>query len=171
MSYASATEPFDLARAQDVTREEQARAQAFFDDVCGDAAALLPVLHRLQDMFGYIDQAALPMIARTLNISLAEVRGTTSFYHDYRTTRPGRHVLKLCRAEACQSMGVDHLVDHLAARHGLTPGETSGDGALTVQSVYCLGNCALSPAALFDDRPVGSLDALLLDSLIAEARR
>jgi len=171
MNYASAVEAFDLGRAQDVTREEQARALAFFGDACGDAAALLPILHRLQDMFGYVDQAALPMIAKTLNISLAEVRGTTSFYHDYRTTQPGRHVLKLCRAEACQSMGVDHLVDHLAARHGLAPGETSGDGKLTVQSVYCLGNCALSPAALFDDRPVGSLDAPRLDSLIAEAQR
>jgi formate dehydrogenase subunit gamma len=164
-------ETFDLARAQDVALEEQARALAFFGKACGDAAALLPILHRLQDMFGYVDEAALPMIAKTLNISLAEVRGTMSFYHDYRTTRPGRHVLKLCRAESCQSMGVDHLVDHLATRHGLAPDETSGDGTLTVQSVYCLGNCALSPAALFDERPVGALDAARLDSLIAEARR
>ncbi|MDF2114597.1 NAD(P)H-dependent oxidoreductase subunit E [Roseiarcaceae bacterium H3SJ34-1] len=171
MSYTSAAETFDLARAQDVAREEQARAQAFFGTACGNAAALLPILHRLQDMFGYIDQTALPMIAKTLNISLAEVRGTMSFYHDYRTARPGRHVLKLCRAESCQSMGVDHLVDHLAARHGLAPGETSGDGALTLQNVYCLGNCALSPAALFDERPVGALDAARLDSLIAEAQQ
>lgn len=164
-------ETFDLGRAQDVTREEQVRARAFFGDVCGDAAALLPILHRLQDTFGYVDQAALPIIASTLNISLAEVRGTTSFYHDYRAEKPGRHVLKLCRAEACQSMGVDQLVDHLAARHGLAPGETSGDGALTVQNVYCLGNCALSPAALLDDRPVGRLDAPRIDALIAETRR
>jgi len=171
MNHASAMETFDLARAQDISREEQARALAFFGDACGNAAALLPILHRLQDMFGYVDEAALPVIAKTLNISLAEVRGTVSFYHDYRSTRPGRHVLKLCRAESCQSMGVDHLVDHLAARHGLAPDETSGDGTLTVQSVYCLGNCALSPAALFDDRPVGTLDAARLDSLIAEARR
>jgi len=164
-------ETFDLARAEEMTREEQARAMAFFGDGCGHAAALLPILHRLQDTFGYVDETALPMIAATLNISLAEVRGTTSFYHDYRIARPGRHVLKICRAESCQSMGVDRLVDHLAARHGLAPDETSGDGALTVQSVYCLGNCALSPAALFDERPVGRLDEPRLDSLIAEARQ
>ena len=167
----SATEAFDMARAQSVTRDEQARARAFFGEVCGNAAALLPILHRLQDMFGYVEQAALPMIAKTLNISLAEVRGATSFYHDYRPAKPGRHVLKLCRAEACQSMGVEKLVDHLAARHGVRPGETLGDDALTVLSVYCLGNCALSPAALFDDRPVGRLDTAGLDALLAKARQ
>ncbi len=136
----------------------------------GLEGAALPVLHALQEAFGFIDKRNIPLIAAALNISKAEVHGVISFYHDFRGARPGRHVLKLCRAEACQSMGSESLAAHLAAAHGCAPGDTSADGALTIDNVYCLGNCALSPAALFDGEPVGRLDAARIDALVARSR-
>src|SRR6476646_1530813 len=105
--------------------------------------AMLPILHALQEEFGYIDREAIPLVAEALNVSRAEVHGVVSFYHDFRTQPAGRHVFKLCRAEACQSMGCEALVEHLAAEHGISMGETTPDGRLTVEAVYCLGNCAL----------------------------
>jgi formate dehydrogenase subunit gamma len=129
--------------------------------------AMLPVLHALQTEFGYVDPACIPMIADALNVSRAEVHGVISFYHDFRTEPAGRHVLKICRAEACQSMGVDRLLSHLQSAHGLSPGGTSPDGNLTVEAVYCLGHCAASPACLIDDEPVGRLDEARLDDLVA----
>jgi len=132
--------------------------------------AMLPVLHALQERFGYIDEEVVPLVADALNLSRAEVHGVVTFYHDFRRRPPGRHVLKLCRGEACQSMGCERLVDHLAAMHGLSMGGTSADGRLTVEAVYCLGNCALAPAALIDGDPVGRLDADVLDALVARAR-
>jgi formate dehydrogenase subunit gamma len=111
---------------------------------------LLPILHALQDRFGFVDPRAIPVIADVLNLSRAEVQGVVSFYHDFRAAPAGRHVLKICRAEACQSMGSDALVDALERAFGVKMGETTPDGRVTLESVYCLGNCALSPAALVD---------------------
>ncbi len=128
--------------------------------------ALLPIFHALQDRFGYIDQKVVPQIAEALNLSRAEVHGTLTFYHDFRTEPAGRHVVKLCRAESCQSMGCESLVDHLRASHGIDMGATTADGRLTVETVYCLGNCALSPAALVDGDLVGRLDKTRLDGLV-----
>ena len=128
--------------------------------------ALLPILHDLQAAFGYIDRAALPIVAVGLNISKAEVHGAISFYHDFRTAPAGDHVLKICRAEACQSMGAEALVTHLEGRHGLKMGETTPDGRLTVEAVYCLGNCALSPAAMLDSELIGRFDTARLDAIV-----
>ena len=97
--------------------------------------AMLPILHELQDAFGYVDTRAVPLIAEALNVSKAEVHGVISFYHDFRSVPAGKHVLKLCRAEACQSMGCETLVAHLATTHHLAPGDTSRDGSLTVETV------------------------------------
>ncbi|MCZ8029608.1 MAG: formate dehydrogenase subunit gamma [Rubrivivax sp.] len=132
--------------------------------------AMLPVLHALQERFGYIDEQVIPLVADALNLSRAEVHGVVTFYHDFRRRPAGRHVLRICRAEACQSMGCEALVEHLAAEHGLSMGETTPDGRLTVEAVYCLGNCALSPAALLDDDLVGRVDRDTLDGLVAQAR-
>ena len=132
--------------------------------------ALLPILHALQDAFGYIDRAAIAPIAEALNISRAEVHGVVSFYHDFRVAPADGRVLKLCRAESCQAMGCEDLVDHLRQAHGLTPdGESAG--GLRVETVYCLGNCALSPAALLDGAPIGRLNAAKLDAIAREAAR
>jgi formate dehydrogenase subunit gamma len=110
------------------------------------------------------------MVAEALNLSRAEVHGIVTFYHDFRREKPGRHVLKLCRAEACQSMGAAALAQHAQARLATAWGGTSADGAVTVEPVFCLGLCACAPAAMLDDRVVGRLDRERLDALIAEAR-
>lgn len=133
------------------------------------SGAMLPILHELQHAFGYVDPAAVPLIAEALNVSKAEVHGVISFYHDFRGAPAGRHVLKICRAESCQSMGCEALVTHLAQTHQLAPGETSRDGGLTVETVYCLGNCALSPAALLDGELIGRLDHDHLDMIVLDA--
>ena len=131
--------------------------------------AMLPILHALQHSFGYIDKSCVPLIADALNVSKAEVHGVITFYHDFRDAPAGRHVLKICRAEACQAMGCEALVDHLARAHRLAPGETSKDGGITIETVYCLGNCALSPAALLDGDLIGRLDADALDAIVLDA--
>lgn len=133
--------------------------------------ALLPILHALQEEFGYIDEAATPIIADALNISRAEVHGVISFYHDFRHAPAGRHVLKICRAESCQSMGCDALIDHVEKRAGVKLGETTPDGNLTVEPVFCLGNCALSPAVLLDGEPYGRVSANVADFLVDSATR
>ena len=133
--------------------------------------ALLPILHALQEEFGYVDPAATPMIASALNLSHAEVHGVISFYHDFRHEAPGKHVLKVCRAEACQSMGADALVHHIERRLGVKLGETTPDRILTVEQVFCLGNCALSPAVMLDGEPYGRVSPGVADFLIDSSRR
>ena len=131
--------------------------------------AALPILHDLQHHFGYIDDAAIPLIADALNISRAETLGVVSFYPDFRRAPVEGRVLKLCRAESCQAMGCESLVAHLKTRHGIAPDAPSRAG-LSVETVYCLGNCALSPAALLDGAPVGRLDPDRLDAIVASAK-
>ncbi len=130
----------------------------------------LNVLRAVQAEFGYVPGETVPVIAEALNITRAELHGVLSFYHDLRREPPGRHVLRLCRAEACQALGAAALAEGALRRHGLAWGETSADGALTVEPVYCLGLCSCSPSALFDDEPVGRLDAAGLDRLVSRAR-
>jgi formate dehydrogenase subunit gamma len=130
---------------------------------------LLPILHAVQHTFGHVPEAAVQLIAARLNLSRAEVHGVVSFYHDFRAAPAGRHVLKLCQAEACQSMGAAQNVSNLLARLGLRPGETTPDGRLTIEPVYCLGLCATAPAAMLDGEPHGRVDADTLDRLVATA--
>jgi formate dehydrogenase subunit gamma len=133
--------------------------------------ALLPILHALQDEFGYVDKAAVPVVASALNLSHAEVHGVITFYHDFRHAPPGRHVLKLCRAEACQSMACDKTIQHVENRLGIKLGQTMEDGSFTVEPVYCLGLCALSPAAMLDGKPYGRVSPQVADFLIDSAQR
>lgn len=133
--------------------------------------ALLPILHALQEEFGYVDPSVVPAIADALNLSKADVHGTISFYHDFRHHPPGRHVLKMCRAESCQSMGCDAVIGHVEKKLGAKLGETTADGTFTLDAVYCLGNCSLSPAVLLDGKPYGRVSAQVADFLIDDARR
>jgi formate dehydrogenase subunit gamma len=130
--------------------------------------AVLPVLHQLQATFGYVPQAVVPMIAEALNLSRAEVHGIVTFYHDFRSEPPGRHVLKLCRAEACQACGSDALAQRAEARLRVKMGETTTDERVTLEPVYCLGLCAVAPAAMLDERVIGRLNETRLDALLAE---
>ncbi len=129
--------------------------------------AALPILHDLQHAFGYIDDAAIPLVADALNISKAEALGVVSFYPDFRRAPAEGRVMKLCRAESCQANGCEELVAHLETKHGIAPDRPKPGAGLQVETVYCLGNCALSPAALVDGEPVGRLDAARLDAIVS----
>jgi formate dehydrogenase subunit gamma len=133
--------------------------------------ALLPILHALQEEFGYVDKAAIPLIASALNLSQSEVHGVISFYHDFRRAPAGRHVLRMCRAESCQSMGCERVIRHVEDRLGVKLGGTTGDRSFTVEPVYCLGNCALSPAVMLDGRLYGRVSSDVADILIDNAQR
>ena len=129
---------------------------------------LLPLLHAIQEQLGYIPPDQIPTIARAMNLSRAEVHGVISFYHDFRTEPPGRHTLQICRAEACQAMGSRELEDHAKRSLGIDFGGTSPDGAITLEPVYCLGNCACSPSVRIDDDVHARVDPARLDALLAE---
>ena len=152
------------------TAWDSERAAALIRELQHLPGALLPMLHALQEEFGYIDKETFPMLADVLNISRAEVVGVVRFYHDFKEERVGRHMLKVCRAESCQAMGCDTVIGHIQNELGIELGETTADGALMVEAVYCLGNCALSPAAMLDNRLHGRVSAAKADTLIASAR-
>jgi formate dehydrogenase subunit gamma len=133
--------------------------------------ATLVILHALQEAFGYVPEPAIPMIASALNLSRAEIHGVFTFYHDFRHKPAGRHVLKLCRAEACQAAGGDALAARAEAGLGIALGETTPDQRVTLEPIYCLGLCATAPSAMLDGRVVGRLDNARIDALVAEAQR
>ncbi|MEJ0092379.1 MAG: formate dehydrogenase subunit gamma [Methylocella sp.] len=146
------------------------RAKAIVSEHAGLEGPMLPILHALQHEFGYVGEAAAPLIAQALNLSRAEVHGVITFYHDFRREPAGRHVLKLCRGEACQSMGSEALAQNLLAELGVDWHGATQDGALTIEPVYCLGLCASSPAAMLDGEPLARLDAERLAEAIEAVR-
>ena len=138
-------EPWNADRGADIIAEH-ARLEG----------ATLVILHALQEAFGYVPELAIPMIAEALNLSRAEIHGVFTFYHDFRHQPAGRHVLKLCRAEA---------------KLGIALGNTTADDRVTLEPIYCLGLCATAPSAMLDGRVVGRLDEARIDALVAEAQR
>lgn len=138
--------------------------QALIDAQMSLEGPLLPILHAIQEAYGHVPEAALPLIAETLNLTQAEVHGVMSFYHDFRKAPAGRHVVKLCRAEACQSMGANALSEAVLDKLGIGWGDTTADGRVTVEAVYCLGLCACAPAAMIGDRLIGRADAARIDA-------
>jgi formate dehydrogenase subunit gamma len=148
-----------------------ARAQEIIEANVSLDGPALPILHALQHEFGFVPDEAVPLIAEALNLTRAEIHGIVTFYHDFHRAPPGRHVLRLCRAEACQSLGADHLAERARDRLGIGWGETSRDGAVTLGPVFCLGLCACAPAAMLDGRVIGRLDPARLTALIDQARR
>lgn len=131
--------------------------------------AALPILHALQDEFGHVPSQAIPLIAAALNLTRSEVHGIASFYHDFRRTPPGRHVLRLCRAEACQAMGAQRVHEEARRRLGIGWHETTADGAVTLEPVFCLGLCAVAPSGMLDGAPLGRLDPARLDTALNAA--
>lgn len=130
--------------------------------------SLLPLLHEIQHQVGYVPASALPLIAQTLNLSRAEVYGVASFYHDLHDTPRGLHVIELCQAEACQAVGCRALLAHAQRRLGISVGETTSNGRITLQRTYCFGNCACGPTLRVGDRVVGRVDASGFDTLVSE---
>ena len=142
------------------------RAREIIAVFAGQEGASLPILHALQAIFGCVPRDAEPLVAMALNISRAEVHGIVTFYHEFRRTTPGRHVLRVCRAEACQAVGADAVVTHLRRVLGVDWHETSRKTSVTLEPVFCLGLCATGPAALLDDTPIGRLNADRVDRLL-----
>ncbi len=145
------------------------RISVLISEKLGLEGPLLPILHAIQEEFGHVPQGALPLIADALNISKAEVHGVVSFYHDYREVPAGRHVVKICRAEACQAVGGAALAEATLAKLGVEWPGTTKNGAVTVEPVYCLGLCACAPAAMVDGKVVGRVDVAKMTKLLEEA--
>lgn len=133
--------------------------------------ATLPMLHAIQDAYGYVPDEALTMIASALNLSRAEVQGVVSFYHHFRRTPPGRHIVQVCRAESCLAMGAAELEAHVKAKLGVDFHHTTADGAVTLEPVYCLGNCACSPAMRVDDDILGRMNGRRFDAVLKELQQ
>ena len=132
--------------------------------------ALLPILHAVQDTLGYIPEESVPTIAKTLNLSRAEVHGVIIFYHYFRDSKPGKQIIHLCRAESCQAMGGKHLEAHVKNRLGIDFHETTSDGQYSLEPVYCLGNCACSPAIQIGTDVYGRVSADSFDAIINEKK-
>jgi formate dehydrogenase subunit gamma len=132
--------------------------------------ALLPILHAIQDSMGYVPAESVPAIAKALNLSRAEVHGVISFYHYFRESKPGKHTIYLCRAESCQAMGGKKLEQHVKNRLGIDFHETTTDGEFSLEPVYCLGNCACSPAMQIGNEIYGRVSADSFDTTINETK-
>jgi len=146
---------------------DRGRVEAIAHELKGEPGALMPILRRVQDELGWVPRESVPLIAEILNLSRAEVHGVVSFYHDFRHAPPGVHVVRVCRAESCQALGGVALAEHIKRRLGLDFGETSPDGKFTLEAVYCLGNCACSPAAMINEDLLGRLSAAAFDAALA----
>ncbi|MRX50798.1 formate dehydrogenase subunit gamma [Paracoccus sp. S-4012] len=150
--------------------EIRARVAEAIAAQAGREGPLLPMLHAIQEAVGHVPDEAVPMLADAMQTTTAEIHGVISFYHDFKRAPQGRHRLRLCRAESCQAVGAAALHDEVRERIGLDWGETTPDGRLTLEAVYCLGLCACGPAAMLDDRPLGRVDAEGLAAAVAEVR-
>lgn len=151
------------------TQELNIKLEALIENYQQMPGALLPLLHAIQAQVGYIPESVYPTIAIALSLSVSEVHGVVTFYHYFRTHPPGRHILQICRAESCQSMGSTALEAHAKKSLNIDYHQTTPDQAVTLEPVYCLGNCALSPAIMLDEEIYGRVSATDLDALLAEA--
>ena len=133
--------------------------------------ALLPLLHAIQDDLGFVPEIAYPLISSALSLSVAEVHGVVTFYHHFRSNKPGRHILQVCRAESCQAMGSEMLELHIKEHLNIDFHETTSDGAITLEPIYCLGNCACSPSVMIDEEVYGRVDSKKIDQLISDLKR
>ena len=149
---------------------DAAAARQIAQDMKPMDGPLLPILHALNDRFGHVNDEAIVLVADVLNLTRAEVQGVVSFYHDFRREPAGRHVIKVCRAESCQSMGSEELASRLERALGIKFGDTTPDRRVTLEAVYCLGNCALSPAAMVDGEVHGRADEGKLLALVGGPR-
>ncbi len=146
------------------------RLNEILDDCMVLEGPLLPILHAVQAEYGHVPQTALPQIADRLNVTRAEVHGVMSFYHDFRQEPAGAHVVKLCRAEACQAIGANRVAAHAKKALGVEWGGTTKDGTVTLEPVYCLGLCACGPAALVDGQVVGWVDEKKFDAIVGDLK-
>ena len=154
-----------------IPTEELETVRRIVADMKNRPGPLIEVLHAVQAALGYVPAEAVPIVAEALNLSRAEVHGVVTFYHFFRETPPGKHTVHICRAEACQSMGANALVAHAKKRLGVDFHETTRDGVFSLEQVFCLGNCALSPAAMIDGQLYGRVTPERFDQLVAENKK
>ena len=162
--------PIKLERPSSLSKEEHAAVLRACAEEKEKPGALLPILHAVQHAIGFVPADAVSLIAHQLNLSRAEVHGVVTFYHYFRSQRGGRHVVHLCRAEACQSVGAAALERHAKRTLGVDFHGTSADGAVTLEPVYCLGNCALGPALMIDEDLQGRVSPERFDELMQPLR-
>ncbi|MBV8773340.1 MAG: formate dehydrogenase subunit gamma [Deltaproteobacteria bacterium] len=148
---------------------DRKRVESIAQDLRHKPGALMPILRRIQDELGWVPRDSVPLIAEILNLSRAEVHGVLSFYHDFRHDPPGRNIVKVCRAESCQAMGGVALAEHIKRRLGCDFGVARADGAFTLEPVYCLGNCACSPAVVINGKLLGRVTPERFDAALSEA--
>jgi formate dehydrogenase subunit gamma len=153
-----------------VLDDQQVRIDGHINALRTLPGALLPILHAIQDDLGYVPVSSYPTIAHALNLSIAEVHGVVTFYHHFRTQPVGKHILHICRAESCKAMGADALEAYAKKTLGIDYHQTTADGAITLEPIYCLGNCACSPSIAVDERVLGRVDEKRLNQIIAKAR-
>lgn len=152
------------------TRYDSAIASEIIASFGAAPEMLVQILVAFVERYSFISEEAIRQIAKELNLSRAEVHGVVNFYHDFRTTPPGRHRIRICQAESCQAMGSRALTAHAEEKLGVKLHETTGDGEITLDPVYCLGNCACSPAVMIDEQLYGRVDAVKLDRLLEKHR-
>jgi formate dehydrogenase subunit gamma len=162
--------PLKIERPSSLSAEQQSAVLTACTNLKNIQGPLLPILHAVQQALHFVPKDAVPLIARELNLSVAEVHGVISFYHYFRQERPGRHVVHLCRAEACQALGAVQLEAHAKSTLGIDFHGTTADGAITLEPVYCLGNCALGPSLMIDERLQGRVSTQRFDALMAQAK-
>ena len=153
---------------QDLSKNSGTKLEALIAQHQDMPGALLPLLHAIQDNIGYVPESSYISISKALSLSVAEVHGVVTFYHHFRTHKPGRHILQICRAESCQSMGSEALEAHAKKCLNIDYHQTTPDQNITLEPVYCLGNCALSPAVMMDEEVYGRMTLANLDALVAE---
>lgn len=158
--------PLPITLDQPLTPSQRAAVDAVLEQLRDLPGALLPILHAIQDALGFVPPASVALIANSLNLSRADVHGVISFYHDFRTVPAGRHTLRLCRAEACQAVGARALEQHVCERLQVNQHETTADRAITLEPVYCLGNCACGPSLLLDGTLHGRMTPRRIDRLL-----
>jgi len=154
----------NLSESQRVTIEEH--VETFLKK----PGALLPLMHAIQDSLGYIPEDSYPIISAAFNLSIAEIHGFVTFYHHFRTSPSGINILQVCRAESCQSMGSEEIESYCKKVLGIDYHETSKDGAITLEPVYCLGNCACSPSVMMNDKVIGRITPEKIDNIIKAAK-
>jgi formate dehydrogenase subunit gamma len=159
--------PLKVEPALSLTAEERAAVMDACARLKALPGALLPICHDIQQHLGFVPKDAVTLIAQELNLSIAEVHGVLTFYHYFRRERPGRHVVHVCRAEACQALGAVALEAHIKQTLGIDYHGVTADGAVSLEPVYCLGNCALGPSIMIDEHLKGRVSAARFDALMA----
>jgi len=153
-----------------LTTESEEKIKQLIDKFQNKPGALLPLMHAIQDDLGFVPEEAYPLIAKAYQLSIAEIHGFVTFYHHFRRKPSGKNILHICRAESCQSMGSESIEQYCKDKLGIDYHETTADNTLTLEPIYCLGNCACSPAVMINEKVIGRVTQSKIDQIITESK-